>query len=52
MSVKEKLLLLAVLAAVALGFLEHRFWSCAVELLQRCVAVGGYGIGAVVAVGL
>jgi hypothetical protein len=39
MSIKAKWIILGVLAAVALGFLEHHYKPCALEFLQRFVAV-------------
>ena len=40
MSIKAKWIVLGVLAAVALGFLEHHYKPCALEFLQRFLAVG------------
>jgi hypothetical protein len=39
MSIKAKWIVLGVVAAVALGFLEHHYKPCALEFLQRFVAV-------------
>jgi hypothetical protein len=39
MSSKAKWILLGVLVAVALGFLEHHYKPCALEMLQRFIAV-------------
>ena len=43
MNVKDKLLVVGVLFAIAVGFLGHHYWSVAVEVLQRLVAVGFVG---------
>jgi len=43
MSIKEKLLLLGVLLAIAVAFLSHNYWPCVVAVLQRLVAVGFLG---------
>ena len=45
MSVKDKLLLIGVLFAIAVGFLGHHYWAVAVEVLQRLVAVGFISTG-------
>jgi hypothetical protein len=39
MSIKAKWIVLGILASVALGFLEHHYKPCALEFLQRFVAV-------------
>jgi hypothetical protein len=46
MSVKEKLVVLGVVLIVAVGFLGHHYWACAIEVLQHLVAVGLVGITA------
>jgi hypothetical protein len=43
MSVKEKLLVLGVVLVVAVGFLGHHYWACAIEVLQHLVAVSLVG---------
>jgi hypothetical protein len=43
MGVKEKLLLLGVLLAIAVAFLGHNYWPCVVAVLQRLVAVAFAG---------
>jgi hypothetical protein len=44
MSVKDKFILSGVAAAVILaGFASHHFWACAVEFLQRLVAMSFFG---------
>jgi hypothetical protein len=35
MSVKEKLLLLAVVAAMAVSLIGHHYWACAIAILQH-----------------
>jgi len=47
MSVKDKLLVLGVLFAIAVGFLGHHYWAIAVEVLQRLVAVGFVSTGGI-----
>lgn len=37
MSVKEKLLVVGVVFAVAIGFLGHHYWSCAMAVLQQII---------------
>jgi disulfide bond formation protein DsbB len=49
MSSKAKWILVGVLVAVALGFLQHHYKPCALEMLQRFIAVGFCGVEAVVA---
>lgn len=48
MSVKEKLMILGVALAIAVGFLSHHYWACAVEVLQRLVAAGFISLGGIV----
>ena len=43
MGVKEKLLLLGVLLAIAVAFLGHNYWPCVVAVLQRFVAFAFVG---------
>ncbi len=40
MSGKDKLLVVGVLFAIAVGFLGHHYWAVAVKVLERLVAVG------------
>ena len=46
MSAKEKLLVLGVVLVVAVGFLGHHYWACAIDVLQHLVAVGSIGTAA------
>jgi hypothetical protein len=39
MAMKEKLLFIWILAAVAFGFLFRHFWSCAAYLIEKIVAL-------------
>lgn len=47
MSVKDKLLVVAVLLAMAVGFLGHHYLAVAFAVLQRLVAVGMISVGGI-----